>query len=438
MDGLAQTSRGVLGSAILLLIVGGVVVWSLNEVTPRRAAPQPRTASTKIVSSGGGLIRVALTPRPVSTLRLKIDGAYTVSSLDEIEQTIDVRGSLAECSITATSEGIRLAEQVWSGSGIVLTPAASPGIWIDGRKYRGIVRLYRAGSTLRAVNILPLEEYVAAVVDAEMPANFPTAAREAQAVAARTYAVSCQHNPANALFDLYATPVSQNYLGVVYEDAAGRLLAGETADGRAAAAATAQTVCTFEGKPFRAYYSACCGGRTFFGGELFADADALHAVTCGGCNDAPLFRWRRSISSEPALRRLAQLARTRSPAFRSITSAKTSGEVTSPAVVDLSDGVRRVRLPAVEVRRAIGLPSLSFDLAADRKQITIHGRGHGHGVGLCQWGAKGLAERGLSCREILQHYYPGCELAQLPSAPSPLVAAAGGSLPAGPSRNVTR
>jgi stage II sporulation protein D len=282
------------------------------------------------------------------------------------------------------------------------------------------------------VNVLPLEEYVAAVVDAEMPADFPRAAREAQAIAARTYAVSCQLNPANELFDLYSTPVSQNYLGVVYEDDTGRLLAGETAGGRAAATATENIVCTYHGQPFRAYYSACCGGRTFHGRDLFDDADALHAVTCGGCEDAPLYRWQRQIGSDATLRRLAQVARSRSPAFRSIASAKTVGDVASPAVVVLSDGVRSVRLPAVEVRKACDVPSLCFELTADRQQITVKGRGHGHGVGLCQWGAKGLAERGLSSAEILQHYYPGCELTRMKFPASPTLAEAGRSHPAGP------
>lgn len=436
MDGLAHTSRGVLGSALLLLIVGGIGVWSLNKATPLGPLPASsivpiRIATADVGLADAGLMRVALTQRAVSSVRLKIEGPFHVTSLGKPKSSFDERRLLAECSVTAEPGGIEFCGRIWNGEGIEITPSSSPAIWLDGRKYRGRLRLYQAGSQLRAVNVLPLEEYVAAVVDAEMPAAFPVAAREAQAIAARTYAVSCRIDPANDLFDLYATPVSQNYLGVVYEDSSGRLLAGETAGGRSAAAATAHVICTRDGRPFRAYYSACCGGRTFFGGDLFNDADALHAVKCDGCNDAPLYRWRRSIADKSALRRLAQLARSRAPAFRAVASAKTIGDATAPAVVDLSDGVRRVRLPATEVRRAIDLPSLAFDLTADRELITVTGRGHGHGVGLCQWGAKGLAERGLSCLEILQHYYTGCEFSQLAQVPSPRFAEAGGLRPAG-------
>ncbi len=397
MDDLAHTSRGVLGSAVLLLIVGGVAAYSLNEAKPPEPDSAPPAIPAHFTSRDEERIRVALTRRAVQTVRLRVEGPYRIASIGS-SKSIDEPVPLDECTIAAEPIGIKFGGHVWDSRGIEITPTSSPGVWVNGRKYRGSLRLYRTGSSLRAVNVLPLEEYVAAVVDAEMPADFPAAAREAQAIAARTYAVSCQLDPANELFDLYATPASQNYLGVVYEGPDGRLLAGETAGGRAAAAATAHVICTYDGQPFRAYYSACCGGRTFFGGDLFDDADSLHSVTCGGCEDAPLYRWRRSIAEESAIRRLAQLTRARVPAFRSIISAKTIGDAKSPAVVELSDGVRRVRLPAVEVRQAIGLPSLCFDLTGDRQQIKVKGRGHGHGVGLCQWGAKGLAERGLTAR----------------------------------------
>src|SRR5690606_37508645 len=114
-------------------------------------------------------------------------------------------------------------------------------------KYRGTVRLHRVGrAKLLAVNVLPLEDYVAAVVDAEMPAAFPIAARQAQAIVARTYAISCRREATHRLFDVYASPRSQNYLGVVYRGTGGRLLAGETPAGRAAAEATAGIVCTHQ------------------------------------------------------------------------------------------------------------------------------------------------------------------------------------------------
>ena len=94
-------------------------------------------------------------------------------------------------------------------------------------------------------------------------------------------------------------------------------------------------------------------------------------------------------------------------------SARTAAADDGPGLVSVSDGRQTVRLTATEVKSALGLPSLFFHLAGDEDGLVARGRGHGHGVGLCQWGAKGLAERGLTAAEILQHYYPGSELTPL-------------------------
>ena len=74
-------------------------------------------------------------------------------------------------------------------------------------------------------------------------------------------------------------------------------------------------------------------------------------------------------------------------------------------------------MSSVNLRSALGyqrLPSLWFDVPRDGAGFPLpEGQGAGHGAGLCQWGAKILAERGASYREILSHYYPGSELLQI-------------------------
>ncbi len=73
-------------------------------------------------------------------------------------------------------------------------------------------------------------------------------------------------------------------------------------------------------------------------------------------------------------------------------------------------------LDGVSLRRKLGytkLKSLGFDVERSGGAWQFSGRGYGHGAGLCQWGAKALADEGLSYRDILSHYYPGTELQQL-------------------------
>src|SRR5207302_4392397 len=102
-------------------------------------------------------------------------------------------------------------------------------VWVEVHQYRGTVRIHRqSGNTVAAVNVLPLEDYVASVVDGEMPSAFPDEARKAQAIIARTYALYQRDVAEKAsIADLFASTRSQKYLGYQYRDG-GKLLAGES------------------------------------------------------------------------------------------------------------------------------------------------------------------------------------------------------------------
>src|SRR5262249_61913116 len=82
--------------------------------------------------------------------------------------------------------------------------------------------------------------------------------------------------------------------------------------------------------------------------------------------------------------------------------------------IETASGART--LPAVELRQILGyeaLPSLLFDVSIEGEAAVFRGRGNGHGVGLCQWGARARAQRGETYRQILAHYYPGSELRRM-------------------------
>jgi stage II sporulation protein D len=84
--------------------------------------------------------------------------------------------------------------------------------------------------------------------------------------------------------------------------------------------------------------------------------------------------------------------------------------------VEVASGERRVVLAATDLRQRLGfsrLPSLAFEVRRDGADVVLDGRGQGHGAGLCQWGAAGLAREGKTYREILGHYYPGVEIVRM-------------------------
>ncbi len=157
------------------------------------------------------------------------------------------------------------------------------------------------------LNVVRLEDYIASVVDGEMPAAFPEAARQAQAIVARAYALFSDAAPRLAnqpLFDVYASTRSQNYGGYQYRGRDGRRFAAESASSRHAADQTAGMVCLADGKLFCTYYTAVCGGRTASGADVFNDRRCRpESVDCPWCHDAELFRLDPGAALERRLRR---------------------------------------------------------------------------------------------------------------------------------------
>ncbi|BDG07058.1 SpoIID/LytB domain-containing protein [Anaeromyxobacter paludicola] len=264
------------------------------------------------------------------------------------------------------------------------------------------VEVRRGAAGLEVIHDLPMERYVAAVLAGEMPLSFPPAALEAQAVAARTYAVGkkIEAEQAGRLWHLGASVLDQVYKGGPLDPRALR-----------AAQATAGEVLAKDHLPVEAYFHSTCGGRTERGQDaLGRDLPYLRSVECGRCKEAPKARWTARFDAAE-LGRAAGLGR---PATEARITARTaSGRA---ARVEVSAGSRRVALAAVALRQRLGyerLPSLWFEVERDGRAFRFDGKGSGHGAGMCQWGAAGMAREGAGYRDILAWYYPGTELLRM-------------------------
>lgn len=253
----------------------------------------------------------------------------------------------------------------------------------------------------REVLELRLEDYVAGVVAGEMPASFPPEALKAQAVAARSFALTrkIDAQAAGRAWDIGASVLAQ-----VFSRNPGK-------GARAAAEATAGEVLALGMEPVEAYFHASCGGRTEAGlAALGRDLPYLAAVECGRCESAPRVRW----TVHAGARELASAAGLPGDATAARVVARTpSGRADK---VEIQAGGRRAAVAAADLRQRLGfsrLPSLAFDVRTEEGGFVLEGRGQGHGAGLCQWGAAGLAREGKDYREILLHYYPGTDLVKM-------------------------
>jgi len=313
---------------------------------------------------------------------------------------------------------------------VVFSQKAKSGfVTVNGLPYRGMIKVSRVGvNKLLVTNILPLEDYLRSVVPSEIGSGDSTTieAIKAQAVAARTYAVSKMGKHKSVGYDVLASTSDQVYSGVIKESRLTDRAVSETKG----------TILMHRGKLVRAAYHSTCGGHTcsnedaWFGSAvryLRARPDRVISLFGGSrpfCKDSPMFQWSRSWGKEDFENMVkANLAsiQGRSPKglLKSIQVTKRDRfgratrvrVVTTKAEYTVQKGNIR-KLFRDPKRGWVDLPSNNFRLKFNGWMYTMEGKGWGHGVGMCQWGAIGMAREGFKYDKILEHYYNEAYLAK--------------------------
>lgn len=279
---------------------------------------------------------------------------------------------------------------------------AQSGIRVDGKLYLGRVSVGSDAKGVFVINRLPLETYLLGIVGSEMPPSWSDEALKAQAVAARTYAVQRRMymRAGNKPYDLESNVLSQVYNGAE----------NITPSVVQAVLATRGEVLSFRHFPLEALFHSTCGGSTVSSRDVFGQAvPYLVKRPCTFCKPSTKYRWQLELPLSEISKRLksAKIVKTHLTEVERDESAK---------LVSLKNGTSTTNVTAKALRAALGysvILSERFSAKTSGKGVIFEGRGFGHGVGMCQWGAKGLAERGLGYREILGHYYQGARIKRI-------------------------
>jgi stage II sporulation protein D len=422
-------------------INGGFAAALVAVALPAVIAPAPVPAAAR-----DPIMRVLIHEGPDVTLRapaghrLEVrDGrGRTLSWLDAHE-----RLRLATAAGRLVSRGPAGPSSPQSELWVLSAPAAGgdrtrdAGVWLHPRRFRGAMRIVPRPGGLQVINHIRLETYLPSVVGGEMPADWPLAALQAQAVAARTYALRNRGKAGN--FDLKSTVASQVYKGVE----------SETDATREAVASTQALVLVHGGRLIDAVFHSSSGGRTANSGAVWSSQLPYLVSVPDHDSHSPVHRWRKRL--DPATLRKAFSEIGGALDIR-IASTSPSGRVRHAEVI----GPRgRLRVSGRDLRRRLGLRStlVTFEPVAGpggadpspgrlpgaqpmpRPQSAVTyrsgfqamvaspppapiasagllaiGRGFGHGVGMSQWGAHGLALQGAAYDDILRHYYRGAEI----------------------------
>jgi stage II sporulation protein D len=275
-------------------------------------------------------------------------------------------------------------------------------LYIGIRPYRGLLELRRTPSgRLTVINEVDLEEYLYGVLKMEVDPAWPAEALKAQAVAARTAALWSLNKFSSEGYDVRANTDSQVYDGVTAEDPRTSAAVDETRG----------EIMTYQGRPIFAAYHSDSGGYTesieFVWGGTYA---YLKGVPDPYSVGAPRHEWvvRMDLAVfEDRLRRAGRMVAGVSGI--EVAEATPSGRATLLRIAG-AHGV--LLLKGADLRTILGadLRSTLFTVrlvSEAQPQVEFLGRGYGHGVGLSQWGARGMAEAGRRYREILSYYYAG-------------------------------
>jgi stage II sporulation protein D len=399
---------------LLLVIFGGCKARQLTKVTPQMDI-EPQF-----------WVRVLLLD-DVRDCTVKIAAPFSAISHDP--RAPGIRNFLKQVNVPLKIEisggQITIAGAALSRTEAIIFPGDPHIFNLNGNDYRGKLKLQinPDGGSFDAINLVPLEPYLAGVVGAEMPDYWEPAALKAQAIAARTYCLYIKKRFGNnRAWDVRKTQASQVYLGVKAESAQiwdtinktyGRVLVCKDHNGTE--------------DIFPAYYSSVCGGHTEDSKYVFGDSfEALVGRSCPYCKDVAkprFFFWPTAqFDKSYVTARLSQR----------YSKLKQLGEITNIISARQSNYGNFSRVTLVKLVGSTGKSEslraedfrLTIDPTGRKLQSTIYqivdkgdkwaflsGTGYGHGVGMCQCGAQSMARKGNTAEQILSYYYRDSRIA---------------------------
>lgn len=290
-----------------------------------------------------------------------------------------------------------------SSKTIFIRPATGTLLTFEKNKYTGTLSIIPAGNTFHVVEHADLENYLYGVLPYEMSWSWHIEALKAQAVAARTYTLKSIENTKKANFDLFNDVRSQMYKG------AGKMYASV----KEAVDATKGQVLTYDDKLFYTFYHANCGGGSDdvkHWNKASFSIKPLQGAKCNTDSTSTNYSWK------------ATFARSALTSFANKNGL--AGTVKSVKVYDKTKTGRAITLQfktskgskvlsCAKFRMSVGSTKLKSCKIKDidaGNNFTFVGTGYGHGSGLCQDGAHGMAKDGKDYKKILSQYYPGSKL----------------------------
>ena len=270
------------------------------------------------------------------------------------------------------------------------------------------------------VMVIDFEEYLKGVVASEMPAEFNTEALKAQAVSARTYLLyrlkkypdgQPEHTEAPVCTDIHCQVWSSNdeliksHYDGWYENYWGKI--------EGAVESTKGQVLTYDGKIIEPLYHSTSGGRTENSEDVFSAAvPYLRSVESPYEGESPRLNSSVKITTSEFIDKIESVYGEMNMTESNLDEKIVLGEVSEGGKIKTLI-IDNTEISGRDMRALFNLNSTNFSFIQSGSEIEILTTGYGHGVGMSQWGAEGMANKGYNYKEILKHYYTGIKIVNM-------------------------
>lgn len=335
---------------------------------------------------------------------LTIKGSYKIVTL-KTNEFIKKGNYLRKAHVQASLSGLLIRDEPFRIFGIKIIPKKDASLYIGKRSFRGNLDIIRTeNSDLLVINHINVEDYLKGVLYHEVSHWWPIETLKAQAIAARTYALYQKSQKKDKDYDLTNDIYSQVYGGKLSE----KIRTNRAVD------LTRDKVLTFKGEIFPTYYHATCGGYTENASNIWdIDLPPLKSVKCGFCKHSPHYKWKRKILISDFKEKINKSGYDVKKIKDIIPKNKTSsGRIKALKIIPGENPA----IPANDFRLIVGpniIRSTDFKVVLKDRYVYFRGRGWGHGVGMCQWGAFFLGLKWYKAGRILKHYYPGAKVQKI-------------------------
>ncbi len=298
--------------------------------------------------------------------------------------------------------------EISNNKSLIIRSSDRRGIWINSKRYSGQINIVFRNNKIFVINVLGVEKYLNSVVGSEMPHKWHIEALKAQAIASRTYALKKTNN---GLYDIDSTQTNQVYNG----------LESSTFKTRRAVRETRSLVITYKNKLINALFHSSSGGMTENSEAVWSDPYPYLVTVKDFDQKNPKIRWNKEVSKSELKEIFPIIGGIQQIEVLNITE---TGRIKNLKIIGtFGDKV----ITGKEFRSKLGLkstlfrPTISEDFH-DKKDLNnqsniqfhpfliISGMGAGHGVGMSQWGARYMADKGYKANQILKHFYKGVKI----------------------------